>query len=251
MTEPALPATARPQAQPARRRTVIRDALAVGLATGTYGFSFGALSDAAGLSTAQTAALSALMFTGASQFAFVGAVAAGGAPLAGVLPAVLLGMRNSFYGFGLDRLLRLRGLRRLVGAHLVIDESTAMAVGQRRVEFASLAFWATGASVFVLWNLATLLGALSGDMITDPAAIGLDAVAPAAFVALVAPRIRTRPAWLVATATAVVALCLVPFQPAGVVVLAAAAVVMAVVTLMPRLAGVVTAGHGTSDGVDG
>lgn len=250
MSEGALPATAQALAEPPQRRTVVRDALAVGLATGTYGFSFGALSNTAGLSTAQTVALSALMFTGASQFAFVGAVAAGGTPLAAVFPAVLLGLRNSFYGFALDGLLRLRGLRRLVGAQLVIDESTAMTIGQRRVEFASLAFWATGGSVFVLWNLATLLGALSGDLIADPATIGLDAVAPAAFVALVAPRIRTRPAWLVAAATGAVALCLVPFQPAGVVVLAAAAVVMAVVTLLPRLAGVTTAERGTTTEVD-
>src|SRR6476620_9991178 len=103
------------------------EAMTVGLATGAYGISFGALGIAAGLSVAQTCALSLLMFTGASQFAFVGVIGAGGTGVAAVTTAALLGSRNAFYGLHLSQLLGLRGARRAIAAQLVIDESVAMA----------------------------------------------------------------------------------------------------------------------------
>lgn len=201
----------------------MRDALAVGAATGAYGLSFGAISTAAGLTLPQTAALSLLLFSGASQFAFVGLVAAGGGAPASISTALLLGVRNAFYGLRLAPLLRLRGLRRLAGAQLVIDESTAMAVAQYDEPTARRAFWATGLAIYVLWNLGTLLGAL-GARGVDPKALGLDAAVPAAFLALLAPRLRGREAWTVALVAAVVAVASVPFVPAGVPVLLAAAV---------------------------
>lgn len=127
------------------------------------------------------------MFTGASQFAFVGAVAGGGNPLTASAAAVLVGGRNGLYGLRLAPVLRARGSWRAFAANLTIDESTAMALGARDGGEAPLAFWATGAAVFVLWNLATLLGALGVRAISDPAAFGLDAAAPAAFVAVGGP----------------------------------------------------------------
>ncbi len=75
----------------AARRRLVRDGIGVGLATGAYGISFGALGVTAGLSVVQTCALSLLVFTGASQFALVGVLGAGGAPVAGALSALLLG----------------------------------------------------------------------------------------------------------------------------------------------------------------
>ena len=135
---------------------IVRDSLGVGLATGAYGVSFGAVSVAAGLSVAQTCALSLLMFTGASQFALVGVLAAGGAPLSGALTALLLGTRNTLYGLRLAPLLHWPGWRRLLAAHLVIDESTAMSVTRPSRAAARLGFLTTGLAVFVLWNLATL-----------------------------------------------------------------------------------------------
>jgi predicted branched-subunit amino acid permease len=134
------------------RAAVISDALAVGIATGAYGLSFGALSTAAGLSILQTCALSLLMFTGASQFAFVGVVGAGGAALAGAATAALLGVRNGLYGLQLSAVLGVRGPRSLLTAHLVIDESAAMAQGRASAPLARLGFWVTGRAVFVLWN---------------------------------------------------------------------------------------------------
>jgi predicted branched-subunit amino acid permease len=204
----------------------VRDALAVGAATGAYGLSFGAISAAAGLSTAQTVALSLLMFSGASQFAFVGIVATGGGAAAEISTAVLLGTRNAFYGLRLAGLLRVRALRRLLAAQVVIDETTAMAVAQSDEPTARRAFWATGISVFTLWNLGTLIGAVGAQGV-DPRALGLDAAVPAAFLALLAPRMRGRSAWAVALTAAVVAVAATPFVPTGVPVLLAAAVAVA------------------------
>jgi predicted branched-subunit amino acid permease len=206
--------------------------VSVAVASGTYGVSFGALSVAAGLSVTQTCALSMLMFTGGSQFAFVGVVAGGGGPPAAMATAALLGARNGFYGLQLAPLLRARGLLRPLAAQLTIDESTAVGTVQLsrrpgRLDLARLGFWATGGAVFVLWNLTTLLGAVLGDALGDPRRYGLDAAAAAAFLGLVWPRLSAgRPRWVLAGGI-IVALALVTVAPAGVPVLAAAAVGLA------------------------
>jgi len=196
--------------------------------------SFGAISAAAGLSTLQTSALSALMFTGASQFAFVAVVATGANPWSGAGAAVLVGTRNAFYGLRLASLLDASGVRRCLAAHLVIDESTAMAVGQANPDDGRLAFWATGLAVFMLWNLATLAGALGAHALADPKAAGLDAAAPAAFLALLAPQMRSRREWLLALAAAAVALALNPFTPAGVGLLVVAGLTIAAARVTDR-----------------
>jgi 4-azaleucine resistance transporter AzlC len=206
----------------------------VGLATGAYGVSFGAVSVAAGLSVAQTCALSLLMFTGASQFALVGVLAAGGAPLSGALTALLLGTRNTLYGLRLAPLLQWSGWRRLLTAQLVIDESTAMSVARDSRAAARLGFLTTGLAVFVLWNLATFGGAIAGTVLGDPRTLGLDAAVGAAFIALLWPRLRDRRNQLVALAAAAVALGMVPIAPAGVPVLAAAGVALLAGTLSNR-----------------
>jgi predicted branched-subunit amino acid permease len=183
---------------------------------------------AAGLDVGQTCALSLLLFSGGSQFALVGVLGAGGSVGAGVLTALLLGARNAFYAVRLAPLLRVRGLRRLPTAQVVIDESTAMALAQPEPDAARLAFRVTGAGIYVLWNLATLLGAVGADALGDPRRFGLDAAGPAAFVGLLAPRLRGKDPWLVVCGAVVVALGLAPFVPAGVPVLLAATVALAV-----------------------
>jgi predicted branched-subunit amino acid permease len=214
------------------RGAVWRQALSIGVATGAYGVSFGALSVAAGLSLPQTCTLSLLMFTGGSQFAFAGVIAAGGAGGAAVATAGLLGARNGFYGLQMAPRLRPRGARRLLAAQLTIDESTAVAVVQvaqrpGRDDLVRLGFWATGGSVFVLWNLATLIGGVVGGALGDPRRYGLDAAAAAAFLALLWPRLRAARPRLVALAAVLVALGLVPRVPAGLPVLGAAVVAVA------------------------
>jgi predicted branched-subunit amino acid permease len=211
------------------RAQILRTSLGVGVATGAYGLSYGALGSAAGLSVLQTCALSVLMFTGGSQFALIGVLGGGGPALSGSASAVLLGARNTLYGARLAPVLGLGGVRRALGAQFVIDESTAVAL---RYEpegrpAARLGFWATGLAIYVLWNLSTLIGAIAGTQLGDPRAYGLDAAAPAAFLALLWPRLRGRPAWLTALAGAAVAAGTVPVVPAGVPVLLAALVPVA------------------------
>ncbi|PPK97964.1 putative branched-subunit amino acid permease [Kineococcus xinjiangensis] len=220
----------------------VRQGVWVGAATGLYGISFGALSVAAGLSVAQTCALSLLMFTGGSQFAFVGVVAAGGTGLSATAGAALLGVRNAFYGLQTSPLLGARGLRRLAAAQLTIDESTAVAVAQDEPGERRRGFWAAGLAVFGFWNAMTLLGALLGDALGDPRRWGLDGAAAAAFLALLWPRLRQRRARAVGALAALVAVLLVPAAPAGVPVLAAAVVAVLVALLRrPRPEG--TAGE--------
>jgi 4-azaleucine resistance transporter AzlC len=211
-------------AESRERAAIIRDGFSVGLATGAYGISFGAVAVAAGLSVLQACALSLLVFTGASQFALVGVIASGGAPLAGTLTALLLGTRNTLYGLRLAPILGWTGWRRGAAAHLLIDESTAMALVRPTSTTARVGFLSTGLAVFTFWNLATLGGALAGTALGDPRTFGLDAAVGGAFLALVWPRLRTRTNRVVALAAAAVALGMVPLSPAGVPVLAAAGV---------------------------
>jgi branched chain amino acid efflux pump len=210
------------------RTRIVRNALGVGVATGAYGLSFGALAAAGGFSVLQAGALSVLMFTGGSQFALVSTMTNGGSGAAGAATAVLLGSRNALYGLRLSSVLHARGWRKAASAQLVIDESTAMAIAQDTDRAARLGFYTTGLSVFVLWNLATLVGALAAQTLDDPSAFGLDAAAAAAFVALLAPRMRSRQTWIVAGGAMAVALALTPFVPAGVPVLCAAVVAVIV-----------------------
>jgi predicted branched-subunit amino acid permease len=207
------------------RRSVIRDALGIAIASGAYALSFGAIATASGLSLLQTVALSVLMFTGASQFALVGVIGAGGSVWAGAATAALLGSRNALYGVRLSSLLKVRGLRRIAAAHFVIDETTAMAIGRDTERASRFAFWATGLILFTFWNLGTLIGAVATHALPDPKVLGLDAAPPAAFLALLAPRLRAREPLAIAVAAAVVALICLPFVPAGVPLLIVAVLV--------------------------
>jgi predicted branched-subunit amino acid permease len=210
----------------AERGAIVRDSLGVGIATGLYGVSFGAVSVAAGLSVLQTCALSLVMFTGASQFAFVGVAAAGGAPLSGALAALMLGTRNTLYGLKLAPLLGFRGWRRVATAHVVIDESTAMSVTRESTEAARTGFLTTGVSVFALWNTFTLVGAAAGNLIGDPRSYGLDAAVGGAFLALLWPRLADPRNRVIAVCAASVALGVVPVTAAGVPVLVAGGVAL-------------------------
>lgn len=217
------------------RRRITSSAVGIGLATGAYGLSFGAISVASGLDAWQTQTLSLLMFTGGSQFALVGVLGAGGGVIAAVLTAWLLGARNSMYALSMAPVLRVTGLRRLAAAELTIDESTAMALAHPEpVAAARRAFWSTGIAVYVLWNIGTLIGALGAAAIGDPATLGLDAAIPAAFMALLWPRLVDRTMWAIALAGAAVAIVLTPLLRPGLPVLAAGLVALVASALMGR-----------------
>ncbi|MEU3549361.1 AzlC family ABC transporter permease [Streptomyces longwoodensis] len=203
-------------------RAVVRDALGVGIAVGLSGFAFGVTSAGSGLSVWQTCALSLLVFTGASQFALVGALAAGGNPLTAAAGAFFLGVRNAFYGLRLSQLLALPRVLRPFAAQWVIDETTAVALAQTDRRGVRLGFAVTGLSLYVLWNLTTLLGALGAEAIGDTDAWGLDAAGPAVFLALLAPMLRSGTERTVAGCAVLLGLGLLPVLPAGVPVLVAA-----------------------------
>ncbi|HEX2074209.1 MAG TPA: AzlC family ABC transporter permease [Geodermatophilus sp.] len=215
----------------AARSATLRDAVGLGVAVGLYGVAFGAAADAAGLDLWQAMTLSLLMFTGASQFALVGVLGAGGSGAAAVGSALLLGTRNTVYGVRLAPLLRPRGAARRLGtAHWVIDETTALALAAPDRGLARLAFLTGGATIFLLWNATTVVGALGAAALGETARAALDAVVPAAFLALLWPRLRgavpeAAAQRRVAVGGAVVALALTPFVPPGVQVIAAAVAV--------------------------
>ncbi len=204
-----------------------QQAVSVSVATGAYALSFGALSTAAGLDLWQTLALSLLVFSGGSQFAFVGVIGAGGTPALAAATSTFLGLRNGFYGVALAPVLRpWSGARAMWGTQITIDESTAVATAQPASDPAArrAGFWWTGVGVYILWNVITVLGALLGQRVGDPATWGLDAAAAAAFLGLVWPRLANRTALIVAATASAVALALTPFTPAGVPVMVAAVV---------------------------
>jgi predicted branched-subunit amino acid permease len=234
-----------PDAEPsepsaAERRQVIRNSLSVGVAVGSYGVAFGAASVAAGFTPSQTSVSSLLTFTGGTQFAIAGVVAGGGTAAAALGSGYLLGARNTLYAVRLKSMLGVHGWRRALAALLTIDESTAMALGQSHPRLARTAFWWTALSVYVMWNAATLLGAVGANALGDPAKFGLDAAVPAAFLALVAPRLRSGVVpRRVAGLGAVIAVVLIPLTPPGIPVIAAcgALAITADIKVLRRLRG--------------
>ena len=227
--EPQLPTKA-------ERREVLVDAASIGLATGVYGISFGALAVTSKFTVAQASVLSLLMFTGASQFALVGIVGAAGGAAAAIGTAWMLGARNGLYALRMAELLAPRGWMRLVAAQLTIDESTGLAVRNddgRHRSLARLGFWAAGISVFICWNIATVLGAIAANSLGDPRRFGLDAAIPAAFLALLWPRLSDKTARGVGLGAAVMAIALTPFLRPGLPVLLTA-IVAVVVGLWPQ-----------------
>jgi predicted branched-subunit amino acid permease len=205
-------------------RAILRDSLSVALTVGVYGIAFGAAAVEADLSVLQACVLSLLAFTGASQFAVVGVLGAGGSALSAITAASLLGVRNSFYGLRMAPILQVRGVKRFAAAQITIDESTAVSVAQEDKGLAEmrLGFWATGIGVYIFWNLFTLLGALGATALGDPAAWGLDAAVPAAFLGLLWPRLISNSARIVALLSIFLCTLLIPFAAAGVPVIACA-----------------------------
>jgi 4-azaleucine resistance transporter AzlC len=216
-------------------RPVATASAAVGIVIGAFGAVFGVAAVAAGSSVLQACVMSLLVFTGASQFSAVSVVADGGSTAAALSSSLLLASRNGVYGLTMARVLRGSLARRLGAAHLVLDESTAMATAQTGRREQATAFWVTGLAVFVFWNLGTLAGALVGSEV-DPARWGLDAALPAGFVAMVWPQFRTRNGRLAGLIGALVCLITIPFVPVGVSILCASVAVLIGIRPLPEQA---------------
>ena len=210
--------------------TTFRDSLSVSITVGAYGTAFGAAAVANGFSLLQTCLLSLLTFSGASQFAVIGVLGAGGGALSGIATASLLGIRNGVYGVIIAPRLKVKGFKRIIAAQITIDESTAVALGQevRGEKAMRQGFWLTGFGVFLFWNLFTLAGALGAQAMGDIRAWGLDSAVPAAFLGLVWPRLKTNRDRFLAVGCMVFALAMTPILPAGLPIIATAFIAVVV-----------------------
>ena len=210
--------------------TTFRDSLSVSFTVGAYGTAFGAAAVANGFSVLQACLLSLLTFSGASQFAVIGVLGAGGSALSGIATASLLGVRNGLYGVIMAPRLKVKGFKRIVAAQVTIDESTAVALGQevRGEKAMRQGFWLTGFGVFFFWNLFTVAGALGAQAMGDIRAWGLDSAVPAAFLGLVWPRLVTNRDRMLAVICVVFALAMTPILPAGLPIIATAFIAIAV-----------------------
>lgn len=215
------------------RATVITS-LGVAGAVSLYGISFGALSVASGLDFWQTQVLSLFMFSGGSQFAVIGLVAAGSAAPSVVTAAGLLGIRNGLYAVRMSAIIGTGFWKRLIAGQWTIDESTAVAISQTEPRNQRLGFWLTGAGIYLGWNSMTAVGAILGDALGDPRSWGLDAAAAAAFLALLWPRIQARQPIAVAAVSAVVTVVAIPTTPPGIPILIAAGAGLLVALVFER-----------------
>lgn len=212
----------------------VRSAAVLAVAVGLFGVPFGVLAVATGVPPEMAVAMSALVFGGGAQFAAVGVLAAGGSVWAGVASGLLLNGRYAALGLALADRFPGSMARRLVAAHLVIDESAALALAAPDPRAAERAFWWTGGLLFLCWNVGTALGAYAGALVGDPTRMGLDAAFPAMFLALLAPLLDSTAARRSAVAGGLVALVLLPVAPPGVPVIAAALGAFAALPGKPR-----------------
>ena len=210
-------------------RATLSKSLSVSIAVGAYGTAFGAAAVAAGFTVSQASLLSLLTFTGASQFAVIGVLGAGGTALTGIATASLLGFRNAIYSMIAKPILKVHGVKKIIATQITIDESIAVSTAEevRGPEAMKHGFWLTGIGVFVFWNLFTLAGALGAQAIGDPAAWGLDAAVPAAFLGLVWPRLKSKDDYVLAISAAALALALTPIVAAGLPIIATALLAVA------------------------
>lgn len=194
-----------------------------------YGVAFGAAGVASGFSILQTSLFSLLTFSGASQFAAVSIFASGGSPVTAIATAGLIGSRNALYGIQLNELLDLRGALRALAAHWTIDESTNVGLAQHQLGVPAMrqGFWLTGGGVFLFWNLFTVVGAIGAKSLGNPADWGLDAAVPAAFLALLGPRLQRRSIQGVALIAGAFDVAVTPLLPAGTAIMATVIVAIA------------------------
>ena len=209
-----------------------RTALSVAFTVGLYGAAFGAAGVTAGFSILQTCLLSLLLFSGASQFAVVGIMGAGGAAISAIATATLLGFRNALYGLQMAPILKVSGIKRVLAAQITIDESTAVATLQENDADRRRGFYITGVGVYIFWNLFTFLGALGASAIGDPSVWGLDAAVPAAFCGLIWPRLKNKTHFIVSAVAIAWALALTPVSPAGIPIITT--VILAVIFGLKR-----------------
>jgi 4-azaleucine resistance transporter AzlC len=198
-------------------------AVPLAVAVGLFGVSFGVLSaSSGGMGLLPALVMSVTTFAGSAQFAVASVLAAGGQPVAAIAAALLLNARYLPIGVSVARFLTGSAPIRFLKAQLVVDESWAIAARDGG-HFDAGRLIGAGIVLWLAWVGGTLVGAIGGEALGDPAALGLDAAFPALFLALLVTQLRSRRAVVAAALGAAVSLALVPLAPPGVPIVAAAA----------------------------
>ncbi|WP_158889782.1 AzlC family ABC transporter permease [Amycolatopsis anabasis] len=208
-------------------RGLARDIALVCLADALVGVSYGAITVSSGFAVWVPMLLSVVVFAGAAQFMFIGIIASGGSPIAAVVAGLLVNARHVPFGFAVADVLGGSLAKRLLGSHLMIDETVAFALAQKETDRKRAAYWACGTGLFVCWNVGVVVGAFAGTAISDTDVFGLDAAFPAVLLALVLPSLKDAATRRAVLTGVVLALAATPFLPAGLPVLLALAGVLA------------------------
>ncbi len=199
-----------------QRRTTRRQAISIGVAVSPFGIAFGVTCAKAGLTWLQAAGFSSLVFTGGTQFAAVGVLAEHGAAAAAITAGLLLAIRSLAYGVVMAPALQGRWWKRALWSHVMIDEAMAVGTAHDDLVLRRYGYLWAGGSVFVLWNLATVAGAVLGNASEVwISRLGVDGTIPASFLALVWNRLQDPVQRWVATVGAAISIVAVPIAPAG------------------------------------
>jgi 4-azaleucine resistance transporter AzlC len=212
------------ESHPNERRPGLRDGVRAGLPFAVASFllalSFGVVAEGAGLTAGAAIAMSAIVFAGSAQFTAIAIIAQGGTVAAAVLAAGLVNSRFLPMGVAIGPSLPGGPLRRAAQGQAIVDASWGIA-GRGDGTFDRWLLFGSTAVQYAGWVGGTIAGALGGNVLGDPETLGLDAIYPAFFLALLIDELGDRRSRVVAALGALIALALVPVAPAGVPVLAA------------------------------
>jgi predicted branched-subunit amino acid permease len=219
------------------RRALRRRAASITASVAPFGIVFGAAASRAGLSLFEAIGFSVFVFGGSSQFAAVEILGDGGSVASAAIAGLLLNVRSLAFGVIMAPALTGAFWQRALMSQLMIDESTAVGTSTTRLDHRRYGYLLGGVGVFVVWNLTTIAGFVAfsqaDSVITD---FGLDTAGPAAFLALLWPRLRERRQLATAIAGAAIAVALIPVAPAGVPILASMAGIVAARFVAPNSA---------------
>ena len=206
------------------RQTTWKEGVRAGLPYAMAGFllsvSFGVLARNAGFTPAQAIVTSLVVYAGSAQFAALSIFASGGGLAPAVAAAAMVNSRFLPMGIALAPSLPGGPLKRAIQGQPVVDASWVLAGRPDGTFDRPMLFWSS-AIQFVTWQSGTIVGALADDLLGDPQKLGLDAIFPAFFLALLIAELKEGRGWLTAAVGGAISLALVPFTPVGVPVLAA------------------------------
>jgi 4-azaleucine resistance transporter AzlC len=204
----------------------VRAALPLVIPTALIGASFGVSAATSGWGTVAPVVMSAIVFSGAAQFATLAVLGAGGSVITAIAAATLIASRFLAIGVALGPSMRGGSVRRAFEGQAVVDASLILArTGDARYGIRRL----LGSTLpqYVGWTLGTLGGVLAGTSIPDPKELGLDALFPAFFLVLVWSELNDRAARVTAVVATLIAAVLIPIAPPGIPVVAASLAVLA------------------------